>query len=134
MNLLTIKPLVTPEEVTNFLPHQHPFVMVDTLIDRTESEATSQFLIKSDNVLVNDGIFQESGLIENIAQTIALKAGYESVLRNEEPQIGFIIQIKDLEIFDLPQAGEIITTKIKITMNLPQMLVIEGKSFWKTKF
>jgi predicted hotdog family 3-hydroxylacyl-ACP dehydratase len=122
--------LVYPEEVANFLPQQAPFIMVDMLLETTENTATSQFIIKSDNILVNDGILQESGLIENIAQTIALKAGYEAVLRNEKPQVGFIVQIKDLEIFSYPNTGVTITTKIEIMMNLQQMLVIRGESFW----
>jgi predicted hotdog family 3-hydroxylacyl-ACP dehydratase len=133
MNLLEIDLLVSSDDVANFLPQQAPFIMVDTLVETTESTAVSQFLIKPDNVLVNDGTFQESGLIENIAQTIALKAGYEAVLRNEKPQVGFIVQIKDLEIFEYPRVGDIITTNIEITMNLQQMLVIKGESFSRNK-
>jgi predicted hotdog family 3-hydroxylacyl-ACP dehydratase len=133
MNSLEIDLLIDPEVVANFLPQQAPFIMVDALIETTEYKAISQFLIKHDNVLSNDGIFQESGLIENIAQTIALKAGYEAVLRNQKPQVGFIVQIKDLEIFDYPKVGDFITTEIEITMNLPQMLVIKGESFIGSK-
>ncbi|MEA5460852.1 hypothetical protein VB796_17465 [Arcicella sp. LKC2W] len=129
MNILEIDLLVNVENVATFLPQQEPFIMVDSLLATTENTAISQFLVKSDNVLVNDGILQESGLIENIAQTIALKAGYESVLRNEKPQIGFIVQIKEISIFDFPKVSEIITTKIEIMMQLPQMLVIKGESF-----
>ena len=133
MNLLETDLLIDSANVSNFLPQQAPFIMVDVLIETTELTAVSQFLIKSDNILVNNGIFQESGLIENIAQTIALKAGYEAVLRNEKPQVGFIVQIKDLEIFEYPRIGEIVTTNIKITMNLEQMLVIKGESFSRNK-
>lgn len=133
MNLLEIDLLVDPVNVANFLPQQTPFIMVDSLLETTESTALSLFLIKSDNILVNDGIFQESGLIENIAQTIALKAGYEAFLRNEKPQIGFIIQIKDLEIFNYPNVGETIATNIEISMNTSQMVVIKGESFVENK-
>jgi predicted hotdog family 3-hydroxylacyl-ACP dehydratase len=129
MNTLELDLLVNVENVANYLPQQEPFIMVDSLLETTETTAISQFLVKSDNVLVNDGILQESGLIENIAQTIALKAGYESVLRNEKPQVGFIVQIKDLTILDFPKVGEVVTTKIEILMNLQQMLVIKGESF-----
>ena len=133
MNTLEIDLLVNVDNVADFLPQQAPFMMVNSLLETTENTAISQFLVKSDNVLVNDNILQESGLIENIAQTIALKAGYESVLRNEKPQVGFIVQIKDLSIFDFPKVGEIITTKIEIVMNLQQMLVIKGESFSNEK-
>jgi predicted hotdog family 3-hydroxylacyl-ACP dehydratase len=129
MNTLELDLLVNVENVANYLPQQEPFIMVDSLLETTETTAISQFLVKSDNVLVNDGILQESGLIENIAQTIALKAGYESVLRNEKPQVGFIVQIKDISFFDFPKVGEVVTTKIEILMNLQQMLVIKGESF-----
>ena len=133
MNLFETDFLVDSANVANFLPQQAPFIMVDALMETTESTAVSQFLIKSDNILVNNGVFQESGLIENIAQTIALKAGYEVALRNEKPQVGFIVQIKDLEIFEYPRVGEIINTNIEIILNLQQMLVIRGKSFSRNK-
>jgi predicted hotdog family 3-hydroxylacyl-ACP dehydratase len=129
MNSLEIDLLIDSASVATFLPQQAPFIMVDSLVETTESTALSLFLIKSDNILVNDGIFQESGLIENIAQTIALKAGYEAFSRNEKPQVGYIIQIKDLEIFYYPKVGKTITTKIEISMNTSQMVVIKGESF-----
>ena len=129
MILKTTIPLVQPDEVAKYLPQQAPFIMVDTLWGVSLTGAISGFTVSLNNILVDDGYFQESGIVENIAQTIALKAGYEAAKRQQKPQVGFIVMVKNVVIFDLPSVGEELKTTIEITMNFQDMLVIIGNSF-----
>jgi predicted hotdog family 3-hydroxylacyl-ACP dehydratase len=121
--------LVQVHEVANYLPQQAPFIMVDALIAADEKSAMSSFCILAENVLVDEGVFQESGLLENIAQTIALKSGFETAKQHAKPQIGFIVLIKKIELFDLPIIGETIRTNVEIIMKYDAMLVVRGESF-----
>ncbi len=52
--------------------------MVDTLLSSDGSTARTTFLIRPDNVLVENGVFSAAGLMENIAQTAAAGMGYAS--------------------------------------------------------
>lgn len=99
-----------------FLPHQKPMLMVDTLETISEKKVTTQFTIQPDNLFVKNGYFQESGLIENAAQTsscVSAFAYYQTVNRRV-PLIGFISAIKKLEVFNLPPVAAIITTEAEL--------------------
>jgi len=99
-------------ELEKLLPHEHPMLMVDTLV-KSDSEITiTNFTIKQDNVFCNNGILKEAGLIENMAQTAALRSGYNSKLKNSTVQTGYIASIKNLTILFLPKINEIIETKV----------------------
>ncbi len=71
------------ENITSLIPQKYPFVMVDKLLYIDETSARSSFYIKGDNVFVKNGFFTEGGLLENMAQTAALKAGYNSDAANK---------------------------------------------------
>ena len=50
--------------------------MVDTLIYHDEEKTTTGFLIQKDNIFVEDGVLTEEGIIENMAQSSALRTGW----------------------------------------------------------
>ncbi|PWI29967.1 hypothetical protein DI383_09445 [Flavobacteriaceae bacterium LYZ1037] len=101
-------------DISHLIPQKKPFVMVDTLLDFTNSKVVSSFLIKEDNLFVKNNILLESGLIENMAQTVALHTGYDFFIKNEEAPTGYIGSIKKVEISKLPALNDIITTKVDI--------------------
>ena len=63
-------------DIHELLPQQKPFVMVGRLIHFDERTTETETEIKADNIFVDDGLFSASGLIENIAQTCAVRIGY----------------------------------------------------------
>lgn len=101
--------------------------MVGTLISTDETTTKSSFIIKADNVLVKDNIFQEAGLMENIAQTAALRAGYEAQIQNKPEEAGYIGAVKNLEIFALPKIGDELITEITIENQVFNITVFSGK-------
>ena len=44
-------------------------------------------------MLVSNGEFSEAGLMENIAQTAAARAGYIAVMENKPVAIGYIMSV-----------------------------------------
>ncbi len=125
------KLLVSKEEVTSFIPQQAPIVMVDALIYSDDKKAVSTFLIEKENMFVKDGFFEEPGIIENMAQTAALKAGYEIKKLGALPKIGFIGGIKNLFIYQLPAIGETLTTEIYLENEIFGITIVKTKAFCK---
>ncbi len=123
--------LVTKENIIEYIPQRTPIVMIDTLELCDGNVTVTNFEIRGDNIFVKDGILQEPGIIENIAQTAAAKAGYEIKKYGAEPLVGFIGAIKDLVIHELPKIGDIIQTTVTMKMEVMGVTLIEGKSTCK---
>src|SRR5689334_15443100 len=105
-------PLVPREKIAEYIPQKHPMVMIHTL-EKCEGNVTkTTFKVEADNIFVKDDLLQEPGIMENIAQTAAAKAGYEVKKLGSEPLLGFIGAIKDLNIYNLPKVGETIETTV----------------------
>jgi predicted hotdog family 3-hydroxylacyl-ACP dehydratase len=100
--------------------------MVDVLLDANDSGARTIFRITANNVMVQNGLFTEAGLMENIAQTAAAKAGYQAMSQNKAVEPGYIAAVKNLEIFALPKIGDQLITEIKIENHIFDVTVITG--------
>ena len=84
--------------VEKLLPQKFPFVMVDKMYDYTETSLVSGFTIQNDAIFLENNNFLESGIIEHMAQSVALHTGYQFYLRNEEAPTGYIGSVKDIVI------------------------------------
>ena len=115
------------EELLQYIPQRNPFVMVDKLYAINDTKVISGFTVTKENVLVEDMTFQEGGLIENMAQTVALFAGYKAAKLGKEAPIGYIAGIKDVIIHQLPLVGEILHTKVEITNELMNMQIAQAE-------
>jgi 3-hydroxymyristoyl/3-hydroxydecanoyl-(acyl carrier protein) dehydratase len=115
------------EDIIPLIPQKPPFVMVGKLLHTDEITARSSFLITEDNVFVRDGYFQEAGLLENMAQTAALGAGYLAKVGNMPLVAGYIAAVNNLEVFDLPGIGDELITEVKIENHIFNVTVISGK-------
>lgn len=101
-------------QVEKLIPQKFPFVMVDTLVSFTETSLTSGLKVTNDNIFVENNVFQESGVIEHMAQSVALHTGYDYFLKKENPPTGYIGSIKSLEIKRLPLLNETIETNVSV--------------------
>ncbi len=117
----------TSENILSFIPQRPPFVMVDELLFSDEKITRSKFLIKADNIFVENGCLKEPGLVENIAQTAAARAGYISNLENKPVSVGYIGAIKNLVINGFPKINEEIITEITIENQIFDVTLISGK-------
>ena len=115
---------ITP--ILSLIPQRPPFVMVDELLFSDEKISTSRFLIKPDNILLENGILQEAGLMENIAQTAAARAGFSASKNNEPVKLGYIGAVKNFEVFHLPAVGELLETSVEISHQVFDVTLIKG--------
>lgn len=114
-------------EILPLIPQRPPFVMVDELSYFEEGACTTKFLIRNDNVLLEDGHFSEGGLVENIAQTAAVHAGYTALKKGGAVKTGFIGAVTNLKIAELPAGGSILETSIRIENQIFDVTLISGQ-------
>lgn len=117
----------TVDNILALIPQRPPFVMIDKLVSVNETVTNTSFNIKPDNIFVENGLFKEPGLVENIAQTAAANAGYISFTQNKPVQVGYIGSVNSLQIFDLPKAGDEIITEITKENQIFEVTLISGK-------
>ncbi len=103
--------------------------MVGKLLYLDDKHARTSFLIDNDNVFVKNGFFQEAGLMENIAQSIALGAGYLAKQENKEASLGFIGAVRDLEVFNLPKAGDELATEVTLENQIFNVSAFSAKVY-----
>jgi predicted hotdog family 3-hydroxylacyl-ACP dehydratase len=111
--------------VESLIPQRFPFVMVNSIAAYSENHLISGFEIKEDNIFVQDGIFQASGLIEHQAQSVALHTGYQFYLLGKEAPTGYIGAIKSFEAEVLPKVGDQLITEATILNEMMGVTLVE---------
>jgi predicted hotdog family 3-hydroxylacyl-ACP dehydratase len=102
------------EFVQNLLPQKAPFVMVDKMYQYTETQIVSGLTVQKENILYQKEQLSEAGLIEHMAQSVALHTGYQFYLKKEEAPTGYIGSIKEIIIKQLPNLQDEIITTVSI--------------------
>lgn len=106
-------------DISNFLPHRDPMLMVTSVLEIDDDSLSTQFHISEDCVFLKDGKLSETGLIENAAQAASGVVG-QSFFEKDDLEgkgnklVGYISAVKKVEIFELPKVGETIVTKAKL--------------------
>ncbi|TXD70600.1 ABC transporter permease [Aequorivita lipolytica] len=106
-------------DISNFLPHREPMLMVTSVLEIDEDSVATQFYISENCVFLKERKLSETGLIENAAQAASAVVG-QSFFEKDDLEgkgnklVGYISAIKKVEIFQQPKAGETIITKAKL--------------------
>ena len=115
------------DNILLLIPQQPPFVMVGKLLSMDGNRTRSSFRVPEENVFVKNNLFQEAGLLENMAQTAALGIGYVAKKENKSVTVGYIGAVTDLEIFNLPKVDDELITETAIENTILNVTVISGK-------
>jgi predicted hotdog family 3-hydroxylacyl-ACP dehydratase len=124
MNLLK-KPILDRKVVNDLIPQKAPFVMVDKLLFFSENKIVSGFTISEENIFTFQSTFTTSGLVENMAQTVALFTGYQYFLKQEPAPTGYIGAIKKVEIINLPKKGDELVTTATILFEMAGVTLVK---------
>ena len=111
--------------VEDLLPQKFPFVMVDKMYSFTETSLVSGLKIQDDNIFFDNNVFLEAGLIEHMAQSVALHTGYGFFLRNEIAPTGYIGSIKEIEIKKLPEINDTIESTVTILQEFAGITLVD---------
>ena len=117
---------VSGSDILQYIPQRSPMVMVDTLLDADETSAVTSLSLEDDNIFVINGLFLEPGIVEHIAQSAALQAGYRFAKSGMPVPIGYIAAVKDLNISALPRVKSKLVTRIEIINQLMGVTLVRG--------
>jgi len=117
--------LANENQVKDLIPQKAPFVMVGKLMEYTEEHILSHFTPTAENIFVKDQVFLEPGLIENMAQTVALYTGYQFFLLDKPAPVGYIGSISNVVISRLPKVDEVVATKVSIIQEFMGVTLVQ---------
>ncbi len=104
--------------VVDQLPHKAPALMVDQLLAYHPAGAITSFLPKPENIYRDGDKLGLEGLIEHIAQSVALKKTMDALVEKRPPSKGYLASITELQISAAIPIGQTITTEIQILKDL----------------
>ncbi len=126
MNLLK-NSITDADFLQSLIPQKPPFVMVDALHYFSGDKIIAGFTVQADHLFVFENRFLAPGLIENMAQTVALHTGYKYYLANKPAPTGYIGAIKSAEVLAIPEVDQELTTTIKIIHDIMNVTLVEAK-------
>ncbi|MHC8947565.1 hypothetical protein [Sphingobacterium hungaricum] len=112
-------------DITTLIPQRQPMVMVDSIVEYSEKQVISSFTLVEGNLFIQNNQFLESGLIEHMAQSVALHTGYFYFLKNETPPTGYIGTVQSLDIFHLPKLHSSLRTTVDIVEEFMGVTLVE---------
>lgn len=121
-------PITYLPSVISLIPQRPPMVMVDALLSYTATTGAVGLTIAADNLFVQNGHLQESGVIEHIAQSIALHKGYYYYLQHQPAPMGYIGFIKRMNIHTLPEVGATLTTDLTIIQEFMGVTLVKVRT------
>jgi len=116
---------ITGDLLLRLIPQREPIVMVSGLEEYSETHLISSFVVKDGHLFVDGQGLAESGLLEHMAQSVALHTGYGFFLRNEEAPVGYIGSMQSAEINSLPRIGQTVYSEVTIIQELMGVTLVE---------
>ena len=121
-------PITDLPSVISLIPQRPPMVMVDALLSYTATTGAAGLTIAADNLFVQNGQLQEAGVVEHIAQSIALHKGYYYYLQHQPAPMGYIGSITRMSIYALPQVGTTLTTEMSIIQEFMGVTLVQVRT------
>jgi len=106
--------LIKGDKIKDYIPQREPIIMVDAFYGIDDIKSFSGLTITKENALIEAGCLSEAGIIEHIAQSCALRLGYQYRQQQLPVPIGYIGAIKNMKILSLPHIGQQLFTTITI--------------------
>ena len=124
MNLLA--EIITDKSfVESLIPQKKPFIMVDKLLFFSEKKVVSGLTVSEENIFTNNNTFTAPGVIEHMAQTVALYTGYQYFVKKLPAPTGYIGAIKKVEIFELPKISDELVTTVEILHDILGVTLVQ---------
>lgn len=118
-----ISGMIPTHDISTWIPQRPPFVFIDTIVEVSAQHAITQYTVRETCPLVEDEKLSLAGMMENAAQTCAVRAGFSGGNR-----IGFIGAVKQMATTRLPRVGEVLTTEAVLLQEVLNISLIECKT------
>lgn len=116
---------ISGEKLLTLIPQRAPIVMVSSLESYDDKGLVSTFFVKSGDLFVDGEKLVESGLLEHMAQSVALHTGYSYFLQGENAPMGYIGSMQNVEIHGLPKIGETVFSAVRIIQEFMGVTLVE---------
>ena len=127
MSVFTEK-IIDKDFIGKLIPQKTPFVMVDKLLYFEEKKVVAGLTISEENIFTHNNQFTAPGLIEHMAQSVALYTGYQFFLKKEPAPTGYIGAIKKAEIFELPSIDQELKTTVIILHDIMGVTLVTAET------
>jgi 3-hydroxymyristoyl/3-hydroxydecanoyl-(acyl carrier protein) dehydratase len=127
-----ISKLKTFNDILDLIPQRPPVVMVDSFlgVEKTaEGEvAHSSFTVPNNHIFLRpDHTLDECALIENMAQSAALRAGWLCREQGLEVPVGYIGAVGKCNIARPAHAGEVLQTTVRVVAEVGDVTMAEAE-------
>lgn len=113
------------DSLLKLIPQSPPIVMVSSLEEYDEQRLVASFQVEEGKLFVDDCGLAESGLLEHMAQSVALHTGYSFYLRHEDAPTGYIGAIQQAEIMSLPNIGDTVYSEVLIRQEFMGVTLVD---------
>jgi 3-hydroxymyristoyl/3-hydroxydecanoyl-(acyl carrier protein) dehydratase len=140
------KPVIcSGQELYKYLPHRPPVLLVDRYYGRDQRASYTGYIPVTGSLFCDSGLFLEEGLIEHMAQSVALAFGAEKweitgeavgkIVPEEDGGMipGFVASFRDINFYDRVQETEDLFTEVLEAFKNPFFSVIQVRSYSKDK-
>lgn len=123
---------MTRDEVLQFIPQRAPIVLVHDLSECSDQSGLTHFDVEDGHIFVENNELRTSGIIENMAQSVALFSGVAAKNRASDadgdfqPKVGFIAGVDKIQIHRLPKVGETLDTKVEIVNEVFAVKIVKA--------
>lgn len=114
------------EQIYQLMPQRPPIVMVDVVQSLTDKSVDTALTVKTDNIFVENGVLREAGMIEHIAQTAAIFAGYPAFRDGGQPRLGYIGELRKFKITALPRLADTLVTHLDLVAEAAGVTLVEA--------
>lgn len=116
------------EEIFQLIPQRPPIVMVDKFFGMEGEQSFSGLTVTAENIFCQDGVLQEAGVIEHIAQSAAARVGYIALQQKEPVPLGFIGSVDKMKIHHLPSVSSELKTTITVMQEVGDITLISAET------
>lgn len=119
--------IVIGRAILDYIPQRPPVVMVDAFYGVRGDCSHSAFTVPADHIFCRGGLLDECALVENMAQSAALRVGWQCVSAGLAVPLGFIGSVGKCDLGRKPRAGETILTTVRVVAELGGVTLAEAE-------
>ena len=103
-------------DVHELLPQQEPFVLVGRMVHFDAQTTVTETPVVPTCLFVGaGGRMSVEGMIENVAQTCAVRIGYVGkYIEHRDVAVGVVGAVSGLKVYGLPRVGDLLVTTITV--------------------
>jgi len=119
--------IVSGEGILDFIPQRPPVVVVDEFYGVEGDCSFTGYTVPTEGVFCRDGVLDECALIENMAQSAALRVGWLCAAEKKPVPLGVIGAVAKCNIIRKVRAGERLETTVRVVAEVGGVTLAEAR-------